>query len=350
MSTHTPRIGFLCAYTPLALIDAAGFAPYRILPMGDAPDRAGELLHDNMCPHVKRVLDRVLDEDLPQLAGLVVMNSCDAMRRLADAIGSARPNLPLILVDLPTARSAGAQDWFAGQLQALADWLGERAGEPLSDAGIVASARLLGRLRTRLDAVRAGALTRAGGATGFQELLNRCVRRPLAESLEEVEAMDLDAAHDPAGVPVFLFGNVLPDPDAFDLFERSGVRVAGDDLCTGARQLSPTPLSADAPLMPQLAGELLGRPACARTMTPEDPDAFAGQLTEAALAAGAWGVVAHVMKFCDPYLARLPAIRERLEEAGLPVLVLEGDCTLRSLGQHATRIEAFAEMLREMRP
>jgi benzoyl-CoA reductase/2-hydroxyglutaryl-CoA dehydratase subunit BcrC/BadD/HgdB len=85
-------------------------------------------------------------------------------------------------------------------------------------------------------------------------------------------------------------------------------------------------------------------------MTPENPDAFADQLAEAALATGAWGVIAHVMKFCDPYLARLPSIRERLEEAGLPVLVLEGDCTLRSLGQHATRVEAFAEMLTEMRP
>ena len=32
--------------------------------------------------------------------------------------------------------------------------------------------------------------------------------------------------------------------------------------------------------------------------------------------------------------------------SGLPVLLLEGDCTLRSIGQHRTRIEAFVEMLR----
>ena len=31
--------------------------------------------------------------------------------------------------------------------------------------------------------------------------------------------------------------------------------------------------------------------------------------------------------------------------AGLPLLVLEGDCTSRSLGQQTTRIEAFVEML-----
>ena len=66
---------------------------------------------------------------------------------------------------------------------------------------------------------------------------------------------------------------------------------------------------------------------------------------EGARASGARGVVAHVAKFCDPYLGRLPAIREALREAGLPLLVLEGDCTRRSLGQARTRIEAFCEML-----
>jgi benzoyl-CoA reductase/2-hydroxyglutaryl-CoA dehydratase subunit BcrC/BadD/HgdB len=64
-----------------------------------------------------------------------------------------------------------------------------------------------------------------------------------------------------------------------------------------------------------------------------------------AKASGARGVIAHVVKFCDPYLVRMPAFREALREAGLPILVLEGDCTLRSLGQHRTRIEAFVEML-----
>jgi len=48
--THRQKIGFTCAYTPLPLIDAAGYAPFRILPMGDVPDQAGHLLHDNLCP------------------------------------------------------------------------------------------------------------------------------------------------------------------------------------------------------------------------------------------------------------------------------------------------------------
>jgi benzoyl-CoA reductase/2-hydroxyglutaryl-CoA dehydratase subunit BcrC/BadD/HgdB len=38
-------------------------------------------------------------------------------------------------------------------------------------------------------------------------------------------------------------------------------------------------------------------------------------------------------------------VREALTAAGLPFLMLEGDCTLRSMEQQRTRIEAFIEML-----
>ena len=69
--TIASRAGFTCAYTPLPLLHAAGLVPYRILPVGDAPDQAGALLHDNLCPHVKRLLDRAMEGDLPDLSAVV---------------------------------------------------------------------------------------------------------------------------------------------------------------------------------------------------------------------------------------------------------------------------------------
>ena len=61
LPNRTP-IGFSCAYTPLPLLEAAGFTPYRILPLGAAPEQAGRFLHDNICPHVKRIIDRAMDD------------------------------------------------------------------------------------------------------------------------------------------------------------------------------------------------------------------------------------------------------------------------------------------------
>jgi len=347
MSDPAPLVGYTCAYTPLALIDAAEFTPYRILPLGDAPDRAGALLHENLCPHVKRVLDRALDEDVPALAGLVVMNSCDAMRRLADAWQVARPDTPVWVVDLPTTRDERAIAYLSGELERLAAVLAAWAGRPIAPDGIAQSAR-------RVDALAAGlarleARLENGGRAAFQALLNRSVTQPLDAPLEGLRRWE-PPAHDGDGVPVYLFGNVLADPEMFALLETCGVRVVGDDLCTGSRQMVPMGLDEGAPPLPQLARALLQRPLCARTLPDTDPDLLAQQVARGARERGARGVIAHVMKFCDPYLARMPAIRQHLEAAGLPLLVLEGDCTTRSLGQHATRIEAFAEMLWEVPP
>jgi len=132
----------------------------------------------------------------------------------------------------------------------------------------------------------------------------------------------------------------------FSLFESCGARVAAEDLCTGSRQFHSIEMDGSGEILHQLARGLLDRPACARTFDPGRPGRMAGTIPARARACGARGVIGHTIKFCDPYLARLPAVREALQEAGLPVLLLEGDCTLRSIGQHRTRIEAFVEMLR----
>jgi benzoyl-CoA reductase/2-hydroxyglutaryl-CoA dehydratase subunit BcrC/BadD/HgdB len=344
------RVGFSCSYAPLPLIDAAGFVPYRILPLGSAPDQAGSLLHDNMCPHVKRVLDRALAADLPQLAGVVFMNSCDAMRRLADAWQIARPTDRTILVDLPSANDDGAVVYFAAELARLADELSRWSGRPLTPGGIARSAARYRDLASALDGLgeRAAARTLPGGRRAFQELLNRSVTMPLDETLAEVRCLEAapGVAPGPGGpVPLYLFGNVLPDAEAFDLFHSCGALVVADDVCTGSRQIVPLECDGEPDGLRQIARGLLRRPACARTMEAGYPGTFAQHVVRGAKDCGARGVIAHVMKFCDPYLVRLPGVRDALQKIGLPLLILEGDCTLRSLGQHRTRIEAFVEML-----
>jgi len=96
----------------------------------------------------------------------------------------------------------------------------------------------------------------------------------------------------------------------------------------------------------RLSKAMLTRPPCARTFDPARPGKIAEDVLNNAKSAHAMGVIGHTVKFCDPYLERLPFIRETLKDAGMPLLLLEGDCTLRSIGQQKTRIEAFIEMLR----
>jgi len=342
------RIGYTCAYTPLPLIDAAGFRPYRILPMGDASEQAGQYLHDNLCPHVKSVLDLVLAGQVPDLVGAVLMNSCDAMRRLADAWRAARPQDNVLLIDLPVTTDEAALKFFAVQLEALADDLKQWGGLDFKEADLEASLvdfqTLSGALSDLSVAVNSG--RQAGSRSDLQTLYNACTQRSLDESLQNCRLPAAAAAQE-SGVPVFLFGNVLPDPATFELFADCGARIVGDDLCTGYRQFAGLESRRpDDSVWLHLARHILTKPPCARTFFPMQPGRVAHDTLAAAKACGAAGVIGHTVKFCDPYLARMPIFREEFKQSGMPLLLLEGDCTLRSIGQQRTRIEAFIEMLR----
>lgn len=355
MKQQMERIGFACAYSPLPLIAAAGFVPYRILPLTNAADQAGSILHDNLCPHVKRILDRGMDRDLPSLSGMVFMNSCDAMRRLCDAWQAIRPSDRTVLVDLPVAAGEAAVAYFADELSRLRGILSEWSGSPIGDPQIEEQMQnyqrvALGLGRLSRQAARGGL---ADGWRTMQALFNRSVTQPVTDLLNDLEGLEAAAdtvRPDPKRVRLLLFGNVLPDPEAFELIERSGAQVVADDLCTGSRQIAAIMNCSDLDVSTRLARAILARPACARTLSSTQPLRLGQEVLARATEVSAQGVVAHVLKFCDPYLARLPEVRQTLRDANLPLLVLEGDCTMRSLGQHRTRIEAFVEMLGGSRP
>jgi len=350
----TSYIGFTCAYTPLALIDAAGYVPYRILPMGNSPDMAGQILHDNLCPHVKRVLDRALDNDLPEFAGVVLLNSCDAMRRLADAWQKIRPKDRVILIDLPITSDDSAVSYFGRELSRMADTLFHWRGRPVSSEAIAKSIEKFNQLaflfRSLRQCLYSGKVS--GGAAYLQNLYNVAVTRPFYETCRILKGV-LEERKTPSavhnGVPIFLFGNVLPDPEALDLFESCGARIVDEDLCTGSRMFAPIEIEigkGSEEIFTQLARGLLGRSRCARTLLPMQPGVIAEEVLARATECQARGVIACTAKFCDPYIARIPPVRDVLRKAGLPMLHIEGDCTIRSFGQQRTRIQAFAEMLR----
>jgi benzoyl-CoA reductase subunit C len=271
------------------------------------------------------------------------------MRRLADAWKKVRPDDRVALVDLPVAPNPPAVDHFSGELVRLAGILSDWSGRPVPSEAVYKSMGEYNRLAMLLQKLE-GMTSRGslpGGRRALQDIFNRSVSLPVDELLVEVEMVV--GAESPAesgleGVPVFLFGNMLADPRAMEMFEKCGCRVVGDDLCTGSRQMWSIEAGTGGDPFRRLAVGLLSRPACARTMAGR-PGHLAGQVLDGVQRTGARGVIAHVMKFCDPYLARLPAVREKLRREGVPMLVLEGDCTLRSLGQQRTRIEAFAETL-----
>ena len=209
-------IGFACAYTPLPLIAAAGFTPYRVHPLTEAPDRAGRLLHDNICPHVKRILDRALGSDLPALAGMVFMNSCDAMRRLFDAWRTIPGGAPAVLIDLPIAADELSVRFFAGELERLARTLEAWGGRELTAErirrGIDEYNALAGLLQALAERVDGGTL--ADGPARLQAAFNRAATSPFAETAAAIRELLAEPAGDgdPTPFPSISSGTSCPIP------------------------------------------------------------------------------------------------------------------------------------------
>jgi len=351
--TTRKKLGFTCAYTPLPIIAAAGFSPYRVLPYDcSSAIGASQFLHDNLCPHIKLVLERAISANVPdELVGMVFINSCDAMRRLKDAWVLVRPQDKVIQLDLPLNFNASALSFFASELRMLAEEIGNFSGKALCEDVLLESigeydalAENFSLLRT---ALREGRLP--GGAFTLQRLYNIASEAPLAQAQAEIAALlaNLPNTAKKTDSPrVFLMGNVLANIDAFAFFASCGVEVIAEDLCTGSRLFPRYRLAEEeGDIFTKIAHAILTQPACARTFDNQNPCHFATRAIEMIKKSGAAAVIIQTMKFCDPYLARLPLLFESLHAENIPFLFLEGDCSLRSLGQYKTRLEAFVETI-----
>lgn len=346
------KIGFTCAYTPVPLIEAAGFTPFRIFPETKAPEHAGHLLHDNLCPHVKKVLDRALENDLPELEGMVFINSCDSMRRLADAWKEARPDDKIILIDLPSGINSLSLDFLSKEYERLSKTLFEWNNETFSPNIISDKIRekvdtwnLLAALVEKIEKTMSRDFF-PGYASSLQEIINTAA----TESTDHALAMGRDRIDPEESAkkgrsPVFVFGNLLFDPKVYDLFEEWNTHVTGSDFCTSSRFVTKVDTGLDDNIFRSLAASYLQQTTCARTMDTTKPGSIAQRIVERAKQSNAKGVIGFTLKFCDPYLARIPMIRQALQKESIPFLMLEGDCTRGSMGQQQTRIEAFTEML-----
>ncbi|MCP3873015.1 MAG: 2-hydroxyacyl-CoA dehydratase [Desulfobacteraceae bacterium] len=342
------KIGFTCAYTPVPLIEAAGFSPFRIFPETKAPDQSGHLLHDNLCPHVKKVLDRALADDLPDLEGMVFINSCDAMRRLADAWHDARPNDKIALLDLPSGVNSLSLNFLSKEYERLAKMLFEWNDTDFSEEIIKDKINTWNHLAGVVKEIE-GTMSNGyfpGYASGLQHIINT-VATDLTNTalLMAQEYAQPKALASKGRVPVYIFGNLLFDPKVYDLFEDYNIHVTASDFCTSSRFITPIDSKADENIFTSMAISYLSQTPCARTMDTTLPGSIAQRIVEQAKMSHAKGVIGFTLKFCDPYLARIPMIRQALQKESIPFLMLEGDCTTGSMGQQQTRIEAFTEML-----
>jgi benzoyl-CoA reductase/2-hydroxyglutaryl-CoA dehydratase subunit BcrC/BadD/HgdB len=280
---------------------------------------------------------------------LLIVLSCDPMRRLADALSLYGPFQSVFRLDVPRRRDELAAEFLTSQLKDLKRELEDATGRVISDQDLHQAIQALNHSRSLLSDI--SELRRSFPhllpGSEFHALVRFCeahhpddVHQHLTQRLQELWNQ---SQHETGwkGPRLLLTGSVLEEADVLHRIEERGAHVVCDDTCSGEKDLHPN-VDTQGPPLESLARRMLQRPPCPRMLGSGERIQRVAQLAENF---GCDGVVAHTLKFCDLTQADLPRLEKTLTESGIPLLHLEQDSLSEDRGQLATRIQAFMETL-----
>lgn len=275
-------IGYTCKYTPVELLTAFGADPKLLNQEADNFEYAQNKTHMNMCSHIKAFLENVHENDIREI---VMVDCCDSVRRSYDILKNDMDFA--FILDLPHNDNACARDHLTDELIRLADEYGEYSGRTFD----------------------------------FDSFRNAFV---FEEKQKDQDYLAILGARIGDGLFARLQEAIPCHIEDFTCNSNRFMAQPQNDLRNDFRAL-----------MEWYAGELMSQIPCMRMsevgrrrQLTEDPHLL--------------GIIYHTVKFCDYYGFEYEKLRRDLD---LPMLKIETDFTMQSLGQLSTRIGGFVESL-----
>jgi benzoyl-CoA reductase/2-hydroxyglutaryl-CoA dehydratase subunit BcrC/BadD/HgdB len=304
-------------------------------------------LQTYVCSLVRNALAFLASGRADAVDGVLFPHTCDSIQGLAtlatDFGGWGKKAFTFLHPKGPSRASARA--FVEAEMRSLAGGIEAWTGRPLDPARLAAAIRL----HREIDEARASLLdARARLALADVELYSLLRRGEWLwpeDHLAELRAARALLREEPAqpGIPILVTGYV-PEPMAMlDALHRAGAWVAADDYAAVGRRVVRGGATGSGDPWTDLVERYWAAPPCSTRSA--DQERRLQHLLGLLERSGARGVLVHVLKFCEPELFDVPAIRQAFAARGIPVLTLEGELETELSGQATTRIEAFVEML-----
>ena len=344
-------IGYFCSYTPEELIHAAGALPVRIFSGTGNTTLADAHLQTYCCSLARSGLEEALSGKLGFLDGAVFPHTCDTIQRLSD-IWRINAGVPLHFdVVLPVKlNSKSAHDYLIAILHKFRRELEQGLGIEISDQKLRASIRLYNHIRkalTGLYQLRSQQPKILSGSDVYSIMKSAMTmdRENFLIHLKNVLvrlAKKKESARSDNRKRIILAGGICSHPDIYSILEAAGGVVIWDDLCTGSRYFSGQMDEASDPIE-AIAARYIERAVCPTKHF--DLTRRSENLVQLVKDHHADGVIFLFLKFCDPHAFDYPWLKDNLDKAAIPSMLLEIDDQLTATGQLRTRLEAFVEML-----
>jgi benzoyl-CoA reductase/2-hydroxyglutaryl-CoA dehydratase subunit BcrC/BadD/HgdB len=362
-----PAVGYFCALAPLELIETVGAVPVRLdAGSAECANVASDAVHRDACPMVRSAWGLLsLLKEQPELLRavklLIVPRACDWKAALPESLVEAF-GIEVVSLDVPrNRRSERARASWRRQVAETAKALERVAGtrierEALRDA--ISLYRRASGVSRFLNAAMACPKPPTWGADVLLALAASLLM-PIRAWIEAGEALAEELrgrlmAGETVGedLPRLLLAGspcVWPHFTLPALAEECGGLIVADESCSGSRVLYDAVHvdETDLPdMMDAVADRYLLPSTCPVFSDPDDRLVRLDVLTEDFAVEG---VIYHVLKSCYVYDMQLEAVREKLQETGLPVLRIETDYGETNQEALRTRLEAFGETIRERR-
>lgn len=337
------RIAYFCSFVPEEIIYSAGFLPYRPSIDIHKISEADLVLHNNLCPYVRNIFEYIhLNQKV--FKGIIITNSCDAMRRLNDAIHFETQLDFLYLLDIPRETSQEGILYFETQINNLVQSMEQTFSISITKEKLNQAISLYNQRRILI--MNLFELQRDYKITGTEvkSILNTVLKsdpeigiKALKQYFSTLEAKKVSASFN-KGAKIYFYGCINDKPEILDLVEKAGGNVIREDTCTGYRHFE-RKVETNLPPTRAMAERYLMRPSCARM---KNPNHRITEVVNNIHHLGIDGVIFHSVKFCDYYGFDFSYIKAQTQ---VPILEIETDYTIKSAGQLKTRIEAFMEKL-----
>lgn len=349
IEAHQAQGGRIAAVFPIhyprALFRAFDLLPVEVWgPPAIDPGPGATHIQSYICSVVRNGLAFLLAGGLDVADVIVVPHTCDSLQGLGSILlDFIQPQASVLTLYLPRGRRESDLDFLVDELRAaywqLESWAGRAPSPPALLAAIHREEAADAHLAELYLERRHLGLSNSD----FYRLIRSREYLP-AESFSRLAQQALSHTSHPdlrSGISILLSG-IVPEPlTLMDAITELGGEVVGDDLASCGRRLYP----------PGQSNEPFRRMAERIIHAPPDPmrgspiQDRARHLLDLADRTGARGVIFCEIKFCEPELFDLPYLRQELQGAGIPSVIVEIDLNDPLSQQVLTRIGAFLEML-----
>ncbi len=350
--------GTFCLYVPEEIIRAAaGWCVGLCAGAEFAYDQVEQIMPRNTCSLIKSFMGFKLAKVCPYIesADLVIgETTCDGKKKAYELLGDMHN---VYVMELPQMKRDVDMAMWRDEIRNLMAKVEEVTGNSITAESLKAAIKEVNDKRRALQRIAATRAADPAPISGKDALLATQVAfyddvprftqmmNALADELEARVAAGEGVA--PKGAKrVLITGTpmALPNWKLHDIIEKAGAVVVGEEMCTGSRYYQDL-VSEDAATLDEMVSDIAEKYLdinCA-CFTPNQ-----GRLEDVVRMAkelGADGVIDYSLQFCGLYEMESNAVEKTVRDAGFPVLKITTDYSMEDVGQLATRIEAFLEML-----